>query len=55
MKKPDTLNLEQTVGHSTKMDTFGTYGHELEGEMNRFAKISLLSCRLLDKKTLPSC
>jgi hypothetical protein len=39
MKKPDTLNLEQTVGHSTKMDTFGTYGHELEGEMNRFANI----------------
>ena len=35
---PERL-LKQAVGHSDKMDTFGIYGHEFEGEMTRVANI----------------
>ena len=29
--------LKQAVGHSKSMDTFGIYGHKVDGEMNKFA------------------
>ena len=35
--------LKQVVGHSGSMDTLGTYGHEVEGEMDKAA--SVISCR----------
>ena len=31
--------LKQTVGHSESMDTFGTYGHELDGDMQLTADL----------------
>ena len=27
------------VGHSANMDTFGVYGHEVDGELERAAKL----------------
>lgn len=35
---PEQL-LKQMVGHTNSMDTFGVYGHEVDGEMQRTAKI----------------
>ena len=35
--------LKQVVGHSGSMDTLGTYGHEVDGEMDEAA--SVISCR----------
>ena len=35
---PEQL-LKQAVGHTKNMDTFGVYGHEVEGEMTRVANI----------------
>lgn len=35
---PDPL-LKASVGHSESMDTIGTYGHEVSGEMRKAAKI----------------
>ena len=31
--------MKATVGHSSSMDTYGTYGHEIDGEMHRAAAI----------------
>lgn len=31
--------MKSVVGHSTSMDTFGVYGHEIEGERHRAAEI----------------
>ena len=31
--------MKSVVGHSSSMDTFGTYGHEIEGDRHRAAKI----------------
>lgn len=31
--------LKQAVGHSESMDTFGTYGHELDGDMQQTADL----------------
>lgn len=36
---PDPL-LRATVGHSTHMDTYKVYGHELEGDMQRAAEMA---------------
>lgn len=36
---PDPL-LRAVVGHGTKMDTYAVYGHELEGDMERAAKVA---------------
>lgn len=35
---PETL-LKRAVGHSGSMDTFGVYGHTVDGEMQRLANI----------------
>ena len=35
---PEQL-LKQAVGHSKSMDTFGIYGHKVDGELNRVANI----------------
>jgi len=35
---PEQL-LKRTVGHSQSMDTFGVYGHDVQGEMERVAGI----------------
>lgn len=35
---PETL-LKQVVGHSASMDTFGIYGHEVDGEAQKSAEI----------------
>jgi len=35
---PEEL-LKRAVGHSQNMDTFGVYGHDVEGDMNRVADI----------------
>jgi integrase len=35
---PEQL-LKQVVGHSKSMDTFGIYGHKVDGELERVAKI----------------
>jgi len=35
---PEEL-LKRTVGHSRSMDTFGVYGHNVQGEMERVANI----------------
>ena len=32
--------MKLTVGHSTAMDTFGVYGHEVEGDRHRAAQIA---------------
>jgi len=31
--------MKSVVGHSSSMDTFGTYGHEIDGERHRAAEI----------------
>ncbi|MGN0184267.1 MAG: hypothetical protein ACI4AL_04055 [Aristaeellaceae bacterium] len=31
--------MKSVVGHSSSMDTFGVYGHEIEGERHRAAQI----------------
>ena len=31
--------MKSVVGHSSSMDTFGVYGHEIEGDRHRAAKI----------------
>lgn len=31
--------MKATVGHSSSMDTFGVYGHEIEGDLHRAAEI----------------
>jgi len=31
--------LKATVGHSETMDTFGVYGHEVDGDLQRAASI----------------
>ena len=35
---PEQL-LKSTIGHSKSMDTFGTYGHDVDGELKRTADI----------------
>jgi hypothetical protein len=34
----DPLTVKRLVGHSTNMDTFGTYGHDVDGELHEAAK-----------------
>ena len=36
---PETL-LKRVIGHSKSMDTFGTYGHDVDGELERAANIA---------------
>ena len=31
--------LKRTVGHTKNMDTFGVYGHEVDGEAQRAAAL----------------
>lgn len=31
--------LKRTVGHTKNMDTFGVYGHEVDGEAEKAAQI----------------
>ena len=31
--------VKDLVGHSAKMDTFGTYGHEVDGQLERIAEL----------------
>lgn len=43
--------LKSMVGHSTSMDTFGVYGHELEGDLQQTANIvDNVFSRLIDLK-----
>ena len=35
---PEQL-LKMVVGHSDSMDTFGVYGHEVDGELKRAAAL----------------
>lgn len=35
---PEEL-LKRVVGHSKSMDTFGVYGHDVQGELDRAATI----------------
>lgn len=43
--------LKSVIGHSEDMDTFGTYGHEVQGEMEAVAdELQELFKRILDKE-----
>lgn len=37
-KNLGTGQLKQLVGHSANMDTYGTYSHEIKGELQKTAK-----------------
>ncbi len=45
--------LKMIVGHSETMDTLGTYGHEVEGELQRAANIldDVFNQLLIEKST----
>jgi len=44
--------LKSVIGHYEDMDTFGTYGHEVQGEMESVAdELQELFKRILDKET----
>ena len=49
----DLLQLQ--VGHSSSMDTHGTYSHEIDGDLTREKKISEANFKriILAKNTLP--
>lgn len=44
--------IKQLVGHSQNMDTFGTYGHELNGELQQTAvELDSIFSKILSKNT----
>jgi integrase len=44
--------VKQLVGHSQNMDTFGTYGHEINGELQQTAaELNIIFSKILTKNT----
>ena len=42
-------SIKDVVGHSVSMDTFGTYGHIIEGEDKKIAQVIDLTFTNLEK------